>query len=552
MSSKRPIDDLHSPTSTSSKRSKGKGGFSIKDRSVFEARFGKLINFPKSVYKFFSPDEPQAAGPLPEAARDERVCEALLQLVSRAVTPFTFIICSGTRERPLYLFFAFLLAAFRHGSIIISPEGLDLDEEEDVGEDPEETSGDGSQPQADLLAAPTRLLLGFEEDVPGDSAQGPVELVVIKADRETPRETALSEGLRNGLEAGCVAVGAIEVKANVVFSINIWQALGEGIELARWNHKNKVSAPVRIILTDTKTWYFFSLAVKDSNARPFNGRVFKLQKRDCNKEVQKRDCDEEAAKLQKGDCDEEAAKLQKRDCDEEAAKLQERDCDEEAAKLQKLDCDEEAAKLQKRDCDEEAAKLQERDCDEEAAELQKRDCDEEAARPGDEEDKEEAEEFYLFDCIKRYADVLDPNARGPDITEAMYLFYTTLYPDEDISQLPTRIQQGDAKAKEDADAWVRKMLESSRAIKAEMAAAKAAEAEAERRRRMAAEKKAAKAEEKAAEAQEKAAEAQEKAAEAEAKAAEAEAKAAEERQERMALAAELAQLREQLAGSARS
>ncbi|KXZ41117.1 hypothetical protein GPECTOR_774g947 [Gonium pectorale] len=442
MSPKRQVDDLRSPTSTSSKRSRGKERFyqsglePYEAREAFEARFGKLVDFPTSVYKFFSPEEPQAAGPLPETARDERVREALLQLVSQAVVPFRSIICTGTCEEPLRLFFAFLLAAFRHDSIVISAEGLDSDDEEerDVEDDPEET-----------------------EETPRDGSarpRGPVKLVVIKADRETPRETALSEGLRNGLEAGCVAVGAIEVKANVVFNINIWQALGEGIELARWNHKNKVSVPVRIILTDTRMWYFFSLAVKDSNARPFNGRVFKLQKRDC---------------------------------------------------------------------------------DEEAAKLQKRDCNKEAARPDKEEDKEEAEEFYLFDCIKRYADVLDPDGCGLYITEAMYLFYTALFPDEDISQLPTRIQQGGAKAKEDADAWVRKALES---LRAKVAEAKAAIAQAERRRRMAAEKKAAKAEEKAAKAEEKAAKAEEKAAEA--------------RRLRMALAAELAQLKEQLAGATKS
>ncbi|KXZ51562.1 hypothetical protein GPECTOR_12g525 [Gonium pectorale] len=222
MSSKRPIDDLHSPTSTSSKRSRGKGGFSIKDQSLFEARFGQLINFPVGIVEFFSSQEPQAAGPLPEIARDERVCEALLQLVSRAVTAFRFIICSGSRERPLYLFFAFLLAAFRHGSIIISAEGLDLDEKEEVGEDRKEETAEAQ----DLLAASERLLLGFEEDIPGDSAEGPVELVVLKADQEKPRNTALWGGLHKGLKAGCVALGAIEVKATVVYNTNIWQRAG--------------------------------------------------------------------------------------------------------------------------------------------------------------------------------------------------------------------------------------------------------------------------------------------------------------------------------------
>ncbi|KAG2428179.1 hypothetical protein HXX76_011859 [Chlamydomonas incerta] len=151
-----------------------------------------------------------------------------------------------------------MLAALRHGPLML---GLTADLDADSDDD-------------DLSAEADELVLDFEEDGQGHTGRsGPMELVVLRAPALPKsvqaqakgldaRYIAMTQGLKEGLKAGCQAVLLVVVKATAVID-DVWQALAAGISLARANagggHSGCPAVPVHVVLTDASSWYFMAI-----------------------------------------------------------------------------------------------------------------------------------------------------------------------------------------------------------------------------------------------------------------------------------------------------
>ncbi len=142
-------DEVSSPTS--SKRPRESREFpKIKSYGSLAKCYGTVVpdTFPVSRDRFFEPGAPQAARNFAIGDIDFKTKADLLQLLSRPVTQVRHLVNARTksREKPLYVFLYDLLAACRHGNLIISAEGLEgeqgssdsKDEGEEWGEEEEE------------------------------------------------------------------------------------------------------------------------------------------------------------------------------------------------------------------------------------------------------------------------------------------------------------------------------------------------------------------------------------------------------------------------------
>ncbi len=129
----------------------------IKSLELLQEHYGRVMahshRFPVGLHRFFAKDAPQAARIFTSNCIDLTTKKALLQLLSRPVTQATHLASTGTgnRKNPLYVFLYTLLAACRHGDLIISAEGLEgeqddsdsKDEGEEWGEEEEEGEEEG-------------------------------------------------------------------------------------------------------------------------------------------------------------------------------------------------------------------------------------------------------------------------------------------------------------------------------------------------------------------------------------------------------------------------
>lgn len=135
---KRPTPAA-APTSPASSK-KSRGGFStIVSFDLLQERYGRVVargrrRFPSVFPQFFNTGAPQAARAFTSNSIDITVKKALIKLLSRPVTQVMHLVNSrtGNREKPLYIFVYALLAACRHGTLIISAEGLEDSEEEEM------------------------------------------------------------------------------------------------------------------------------------------------------------------------------------------------------------------------------------------------------------------------------------------------------------------------------------------------------------------------------------------------------------------------------------
>ncbi|KAG2490764.1 hypothetical protein HYH03_010915 [Edaphochlamys debaryana] len=301
----------------------------------------------------------------------------------------------------------------RHGSIVVSSAGL---LEEAVQPEGEEAGAVGRHVRRRGLAE-NQLALGFEEWIDGAS-RGPVELVALRVRSEDPgaRRRVLNESMMKGLKSGRTeAALVIEVKKDLkgTFETAYWQALAEGVELAKGNSKHDPPVPVRVVLTDTTEWYFFTLV------------ACKPQRQAAPVTV-----DPGSAAPGSGSTSGAAA----------------------AAVPTQVPNPNEAADPR--------------------------------ASPGP------REFFFSIDGVNlemRMSELDYVHCRftagtgsSRDIVKVMYRLYTALYPGANLEELPERIAEGNRKAREEADAWVRELL-ADYTQPAQLEAARAARAEAEAR-----------------------------------------------------------------------
>ncbi|KAG2449342.1 hypothetical protein HYH02_005497 [Chlamydomonas schloesseri] len=321
----------------------------------------------------------------------------------------------------------------RHGTLILSAEGLEEDEERDENEEEQDEDEDeeGQAPGSGrkLLAAARNILLGFEESVKGSEATGPVELVVVRAPAAGPaRAAALGDGLAAGLREGCDTVMVIEVKADAKYH-NIWQALAAGIELAHSNMRSGTSlpaAPVRVVLTDMRKWYFLGLQALGGTA----------------------DCEHAPAPSSTAAAAPASASA--------------------AAAAATAPGSATAATRGA------------------AAGSAPAGSGTPGAVSGIEFTLESKGTFRLFDCRILDADVLSPEVEAaPALVKAMYCLYSAMYPDEDIRGLPAAVAEGNRQARQAVEVWLQgrtaqlKQLARAADAEARAAAAEARAADAE-------------------------------------------------------------------------
>ncbi len=128
---------------------KSKGGFpTTKSLEELEECFGEIElkgSFPTTFEALFTKGTPHAAPTFNIFTSDLQIKIALLQLLSRSRRQVSYLANPGLRAKPLYIFFYNLLAACRHGALIISAEGLDdeqhSEDSEDSGKEDEEGEG---------------------------------------------------------------------------------------------------------------------------------------------------------------------------------------------------------------------------------------------------------------------------------------------------------------------------------------------------------------------------------------------------------------------------
>ncbi|KAG2491009.1 hypothetical protein HYH03_010681 [Edaphochlamys debaryana] len=311
----------------------------------------------------------------------------------------------------------------RHGSIVVSSAGL---LEEAVKQDGEEAGAVG-RPVRRRGLAENQLALGFEEWIEGVS-RGPVELIALRVRSEDPgaRRRVLSESMMEGLKSGrAEAALVIEVKKDLksTFRTAYWQALAEGVELAKANSKHDPPVPVRVVLTDTTEWYFFTLVACEPQRQAAPVTV-----------------DPGSAAPGSGSTSGAAAAA----VPTQVWRGSEQRIYHQADALPSLS----------------------------------------PSRPTIDGGNLEMRMSQLDYVHCRFT---AGTGSSRDIVKVMYRLYTALYPGANLEELPERIAEGNRRAREEADAWVRELLadytqpallEAERAARAE-AEARAQQAEAE-------------------------------------------------------------------------
>lgn len=127
------------------KRSK-RGLPTIKSSIELQKHFGSIKlkgSFPTTFAAFYQKGTPRAASTFDSFTVDRQTKTALLQLLSRSRTHVRYLANAGAgAKKYLHVFYYHLLAACRHGNLIISAEGLDgeqrSEDAEDSGNDDEE------------------------------------------------------------------------------------------------------------------------------------------------------------------------------------------------------------------------------------------------------------------------------------------------------------------------------------------------------------------------------------------------------------------------------